>query len=87
MEHSELVQDMMLLEKLTAQERLKHARRRRQQQLENWARRDIASDNNITISTTMTNGIHSSNHKTTKSTRSKKYSVQFPENIVLLEGK
>jgi protein phosphatase 1 regulatory subunit 16A len=83
MEHSELVQDMMLLEKLTAQERLKHARRRRQQQLENWARRNVASDNNVTISTTMTNGIHT----TTKSTRSKKYSVQFPENIVLLEGK
>ncbi|CAF4589015.1 unnamed protein product, partial [Rotaria magnacalcarata] len=42
MDHSELVQEMILLEKLTAQERLKHAKRRRQQQLANWARREAS---------------------------------------------
>lgn len=74
MEHSELVHDMSLLEKLTAQERLKHARRQRQIQLENWAKREDAQDN------------HSSS-TTSKKARSKKLLVQFPENIVLLEGR
>jgi protein phosphatase 1 regulatory subunit 16A len=83
MDHSELVQEMVLLEKLTAQERLKHAKRRRQQQLTNWARREAASGNN---STTMTNGTFLSNNTSTKSIRSKKFLVKFPENIVLLEG-
>jgi hypothetical protein len=86
MEHSELVQEMLLLEKLTAQERLKHAKRRRQQQLTNWARRETTSGNSTIMSSTMTNGNFISNHTAPKSLRSKKFLVQFPENIVLLEG-
>ena len=86
MEHTELVQEMVLLEKLTAQERLKHAKRRRQQQLTNWARREAASGNSTIMSSAMTNGTFISNTTTTKSLRSKKFLVQFPENIVLLEG-
>lgn len=78
MEHSELVQEMVLLEKLTAQERLKHARRRRQQQLNNLARRETALGN----TTTMINGAMTS----VSNIRTKKVLVQFPENIVLLEG-
>ena len=56
MEHSELVQEMILLEKLTAQERLKHAKRRRQQQLANWARREASLGNGTIISSSMANG-------------------------------
>ena len=74
MEHSELVQEMVLLEKLTAQERLKHAKRRRQQQLTNWIRREGSS------------GTPSNDIAVAKSARGKKFSVQFPENVVLLEG-
>ena len=74
MEHSELVQEMVLLEKLTAQERLKHAKRRRQQQLTNWIRREGVS------------GTPGSDVGIVKSARAKKFSVQFPENVVLLEG-
>ena len=78
MEHSELVQEMVLLEKLTAQERLKHARRRRQQQLTNLARREAALGN----TTAMINGTITS----LTNIRTKKSLIQFPENIILLEG-
>jgi hypothetical protein len=76
MEHSELVQEMVLLEKLTAQDRLKHARQRRQQQLTNWVRREtkIGHKENGTMTSISNN-------------RPKQIFVQFPENIVLLEGK
>jgi protein phosphatase 1 regulatory subunit 16A len=89
MEHSELVQEMVLLEKLTAQERLKHAKRRRQQQLANWIRRENAIGNStITSSATTHGGIpFISNNTSMKSIPIKKALVQFPENIVLLEGK
>lgn len=80
MDHSELVQEMLLLEKMPAQDRLKHARRRRQQQLKNWIQREASSTNG---SSTLTNG------KSSKPTRSqiKRAKIKFPENIVLLEGK
>ena len=78
MEHSELVQEMVLLEKLTAQERLKHARRRRQQQLTNLARREAALGN----TTAMINGTMTS----VLNIRTKQVLIHFPENIVLLEG-
>ncbi|CAF1661512.1 unnamed protein product, partial [Adineta ricciae] len=73
MDHSELVQEMVLLEKMTAQERLKHARRRRQQQLKNWMQREGLTSNGTTVS----NGI---------STKLRKTAVKFSENVVLLEA-
>jgi protein phosphatase 1 regulatory subunit 16A len=84
MEHFELIQEMVLLEKLTAQERLKHAKRRRQQQLSNWIRREVALSNSTTISSPMAS---LSNNTAMNSIRKKTFLVQFPENIVLLEGK
>jgi protein phosphatase 1 regulatory subunit 16A len=84
MEHFELIQEMVLLEKLTAQERLKHAKRRRQQQLSNWIRREVAIGNSTTISSPMA---PLSNNIAMNSIRKKTSLVQFPENIVLLEGK
>lgn len=74
MDHSELIQEMVLLEKMTAQERLKHARRRRQQQLKSWTQREAVSS--------QTNGTTPSKSPSKK----KKISVKFPENIVILEG-
>lgn len=78
MDHSELIQEMTLLEKMTAQERLKHARRRRQQQLKNWLQREAA-----TTSSTLT----TKSMKSSATSKTKKNSVKFPENVVLLEGK
>lgn len=89
MDHSELVQEMVLLEKMTAQERLKHARRRRQQQLKNWSQRDGLSSNNTAVSTNMINGSVASTtaSKSVKPIpKSKSSFVKFAENIVLLEG-
>ncbi|CAF1068736.1 unnamed protein product [Adineta steineri] len=80
MDHSELIQEMVLLEKMTAQERLKHARRRRQQQLKNWLTREGLSSNGTVIS----NGITAKPIK--PPTKSRKVSVKFPENVVLLEA-
>lgn len=37
MDHYELVQEMVNIERMTTQERLKHARKRRQQQMKKWA--------------------------------------------------
>ena len=90
MEHSELVQEMALLEKLTAPERLQHAKRRRQQQIANWIQCDISLDNGTTISSSMIDGtlkLLSNELTAIKPSGSKNLSVQFPENIVLLEGK
>lgn len=87
MDHSELIQEMVLLEKMTAQERLKHARRRRQQQLKNWTQREGISGNSTTISTGLANGTTTTTVKSVKShPKTKKSSVKFPENVVLLEG-
>jgi len=84
MDHSELIQEMVLLEKMTAQERLKHARRRRQQQLKSWVQREGLSSNSTTISTGIANGTITTATKSYSKT--KKSAVKFPENVVLLEG-
>jgi len=73
MDHSELIQEMVLLEKMTAQERLKHARRRRQQQLKSWTQREAVSSTNGTT-------------PIKSPSKMRKVSVKFPENIVILEG-
>jgi hypothetical protein len=87
MDHSELIQEMVLLEKMTAQERLKHARRRRQQQLKTWAQRESISGNSTTISSGVANGTITTTTKSVRTpSRTKKSSVKFPENVVLLEG-
>lgn len=39
-EHSELIAEMPLLEKMSTQERLKLARKRRMQQLKKWSQRE-----------------------------------------------
>jgi len=72
MEHTDLVQEMVLLEKLPAQERLKHSKRRRQQQLSNWNKREAMFENQ---------------NRSVPSKKRQAFLVQFPENIVLLEGK
>ncbi|CAF3093210.1 unnamed protein product [Rotaria socialis] len=87
MDHSELIQEMVLLEKMTAQERLKHARRRRQQQLKNWTQRQGTSSNSTNVSAGMTNGTITTTSKSLKSTpKTKKSSVKFPESVILLEA-
>lgn len=86
MDHSELVQEMLLLEKMTAQERLKHARRRRQQQLKNWMQRDGTQSNGASIATSVSNGTVNGKSLKSHPLPTKKTSVKFPQNVVLLEG-
>lgn len=87
MEHTDLVQEMVLLEKMTAQERLKHARRRRQQQLKSWTQREGVIGNGTSVSNGLVNGTQTTTTKSIKaSSKTKKNSVKFPENVVLLEG-
>lgn len=76
MEHSELVREMRFLENLTAQDRLMHAQRRRQEQLRNY----VFHENNSHRT--------SPNRFRNKKTKSKGNGrVQFPSNIILLDGK
>jgi hypothetical protein len=74
MEHSQLVQDMIQLEKLTPQKRLNYAKQRRQQQITNWNRIESKQISSLDQFQTRTN-------------RKRKSHVRFPENIVLLDGK
>ena len=75
MEHSELVREMRFLENLTAQERLTRAQRQRQEQIRNY----VYHENNL--------------HRSPIRKRNKKNKfnsnvrVQFPSNIILLDGK
>ncbi|CAF0792377.1 unnamed protein product [Didymodactylos carnosus] len=102
MEHSELVQEMLLLEKMTAQERLKHARRRRQQQLKNWIQREkelLSTTTTAITSLATTSTIPNGENTMTKAAQSylkpltsfkhltkNSSQVKFPQNVVLLDA-
>ena len=87
MEHSDLVQDMTLLEKLSAQERLKQAKRRRQQQITNWLQREETSTDDQTASNVAISHETKRRETANPAMLSSKAHVRFPANIVLLEGK
>lgn len=72
MEHTELIREMALLERWTAQDRLKLAKQRREKQVARWFENEQS---------TQSESNSSLNH------RKKLLNVQFPENIILLEGK
>ncbi|CAL1296234.1 unnamed protein product [Larinioides sclopetarius] len=81
-EHSELVSEMQVVEKMSTQERLKHARKRRLQQLKRWSQREKEYQQNkrkksggaaVDLIT-----------KTAKS--AKKYKVHFVPSVMLLEA-
>ena len=71
-EHSELVKEMPLLDSWTAQERLKFAKQRRQEQIQHWKRQESNLVNELEI------------ERRPKKTQCH---VQFPQRLILLEGK
>ena len=82
MEHYELVQEMPSIERMTTQERLKHARKRRAQQMKKWTQYEKQLDKESTKKKK-----HQDKHQQQKRTkRSNKGNIRFAPNIVLLEA-
>ncbi|CAG2109437.1 unnamed protein product [Medioppia subpectinata] len=73
-DHSELVSEMPVLEKLSTQERLKLARKRRTQQLKKWSQREKEFNNKRRKSDAKTTG------------RRQEYKVHFVPSVMLLEA-
>ncbi|XP_069943582.1 protein phosphatase 1 regulatory subunit 16A isoform X2 [Cherax quadricarinatus] len=78
MEHSELIAEMAYIEKLSTQERLKLARRRRMQQMKKWSQkeREIAGSKRE----------KTAQNEAQKRRREKRKSVMFISNVMLLEA-
>lgn len=73
-EHGELLGEMATIGRLSATERLKHAQKRRAQQLKGWAQMDKD----------MARGEGKAGQKSNKKGRTRR--VVFPDNITLLEA-
>ncbi|XP_023234600.1 protein phosphatase 1 regulatory subunit 16A-like isoform X1 [Centruroides vittatus] len=75
-EHSELVAELAMLERMTTQERLKHARKRRMQQLKKWNQKE--KENNSKRKKT--------EHNLNRKSRRNGYKVHFVPSVMLLEA-
>lgn len=78
MDHSELIAEMAYIEKLSTQERLKLARRRRMQQMKKWSQkeRELAGSKRE----------KTAQNEAQKRRRENKKSVKFISNVMLLEA-
>ncbi|XP_064467056.1 protein phosphatase 1 regulatory subunit 16A-like [Ornithodoros turicata] len=76
-EHSELITEMVVVEKMSTQERLKHAKKRRQQQLKKWSQheRDLQKGK-----------LKSSNQGKAQGKGRPDYKVHFVPSVMLLEA-
>uniref|UniRef100_A0AAY4E9Z6 Protein phosphatase 1, regulatory subunit 16A n=1 Tax=Denticeps clupeoides TaxID=299321 RepID=A0AAY4E9Z6_9TELE len=80
-EHAELLSEMAMVGRLSATERLKHAQKRRAQQLKGWAQMEKDS---VRVGKVTQKG--DKGDKTDKTTREQSRKVVFPSNITLLEA-
>lgn len=78
MDHSELIAEMAYIEKLSTQERLKLARRRRMQQMKKWSQkeRELAGSKRE----------KTAQNEAQKRRRENRKSVKFISNVMLLEA-
>ncbi|KAH9503466.1 hypothetical protein Btru_068005 [Bulinus truncatus] len=81
MEHYELVQEMPTIERMTTQDRLKHARKRRSQQLKKWGQYEKQLEKESTKKKKK-----EATQDLKKAKRGKSDRVQFVPNIALLES-
>lgn len=84
MEHHELVQEMPSIERMSAQERLKHAKKRRSQQMKKWNQYEKQLEKDNTKKPRKKGSTPQSSIK--KSKRQGTGRVQFVANIALLES-
>lgn len=75
-EHSELIAEMAQIDKMTTQERLKLARRRRMQQLKKWSQREKEYNSNKRKKESVI----------VKKIRKNDYKVHFVPSVMLLEA-
>ncbi|KAK0045845.1 protein phosphatase 1 regulatory subunit 16A-like isoform X2, partial [Biomphalaria pfeifferi] len=81
MEHYELVQEMPTIERMTTQDRLKHARKRRSQQLKKWGQYEKQLEKESTKKKKK-----DAQDSMKKAKRRKGDRVHFVANIALLES-
>ena len=80
-DHSDLVHEIPSVEKMGTQERLKHAKKRRSQQLKKWANYEKQLEKENTKKSKK-----GSTQNKNKNRRSKNTRVRFKGNIMLLES-
>ena len=89
-EHSELVSEMAILEKLGTQERLKMAKKRRMQQLKKWSQREKEFTKEQTNQTKKQKKIDLNNEQSDsdkqESKRRRTDRVHFVPSVMLLEA-
>lgn len=78
MEHSELIAEMAYIEKLSTQERLKLARRRRMQQMKKWTQKEREVSGSKREKTAL--------NEAQKRRRENKKNVSFVSSVMLLEA-
>ncbi|GIY72061.1 uncharacterized protein CDAR_502571 [Caerostris darwini] len=75
-DHSELINELQQIDKMTTQERLKLAKRRRMQQLKKWSQREKEYNSNK----------RKKELQPVKKGRRNDYKVHFVPNVMLLEA-
>ncbi|GIY95649.1 uncharacterized protein CEXT_462981 [Caerostris extrusa] len=75
-DHSELINELQQIDKMTTQERLKLAKRRRMQQLKKWSQREKEYNSNK----------RKKEIQPVKKGRRNDYKVHFVPNVMLLEA-
>lgn len=78
MEHSELIAEMAYIEKLSTQERLKLARRRRMQQMKKWSQKEREVSSSKREKTAL--------NEAQKRRRENRKNVSFVNSVMLLEA-
>lgn len=87
-EHSELVSEMAILEKLGTQERLKMAKKRRMQQLKKWSQREkeLTKDQTNQTKKHKKNDLNNEPDDKHESKRRRSNRVHFVSSVMLLEA-
>ena len=86
MEHYELVQEMPSIERMATQDRLKHARKRRSQQLKRYGQYDKQWEKENSKKKKKEAQQQNSNNSQKPNQKKKKDRIQFVANIAVLES-
>lgn len=86
MEHSELVAEITTVEKMSTADRLKHAKKRRQQQLKKFSQYEKALDKESHRKRKGTSTANQRKSAKENPDRSRSARVQFVSNVMLLEA-
>ena len=86
MEHSDLVSEIITVEKMSTADRLKHAKKRRQQQLKKFAQYEKALDKESNKKRKAPGGANAGKKGGNNAKKTRIVRVQFINNVMLLEA-